>query len=151
MVKYPARRNTLDVLYLVWQNHIKRLGAALPGRLRYSRMDQATAFKAVVCWFESNCHYKTQRLPLVTCVRGQIPDWQQNQVQPSPQGEVDSFRKVRKGLAPLNCSQGRRMGKSGVARGDRLNARSLNWATLLADWMTERHSVDNGRMTAASG
>jgi hypothetical protein len=67
-----------------------------------------------------------------------MPGPQGNQVHPSPQGKVGSSRKVRKGLALLNCPQGRRIGNGGVARDDGPNARSLNKATLLVDLATER-------------
>ena len=79
-----------------------------------------------------------------------MPGPQGNQVQLSPQGKVGSSRKIRRGLALLNCSQGRRIGNGGVARGDGPNARSLNKATLPADLITARGQVDNGRRPAAS-
>jgi len=78
-----------------------------------------------------------------------MPGPQGNQVHPSPQGKVGSSQGIRKGLAALNCPQGRRIGNGGVARGDGPNARSLNKATLLAYLITARDWVDNGRRPSA--
>lgn len=63
-----------------------------------------------------------QRLPRQCVKKCLIPRPKGNLVQLSPQGDVDLSQKIRKGLAVLNCSQGRRIINGRVAYCDWSNA-----------------------------
>lgn len=103
------------------ETSIQQLGQHILVGCICSSFGRASVFQTDCRWFKS-IHDKNAKTAPVMCVRRQMPGPQGNLVQSSSQGEVGLSQMIRKGLAALNCSQGRRIGNGRVAHHDRSTA-----------------------------